>query len=296
MLKPTVTAAAFLACLVSTSAETTEPTMPGFDPARASFSYSGDTDFDDSSGSLDISRFDIRAILSKPIRPIDGLILLPLFNYEATSLGINGTPAGFPIGDEDLHSVSLSTFAFYTQEGSPWFFGGWGRVELATDFQDIGGDDFTFDLAGGAGYRFSDKFMLGFGGAVVNLNGDETFYPGIVFDWVVNEQVRIGLYGPIFIAAYTPDENWEFSFRGDPGGGDWNIEDTGGKSRTIDLSSYRLGLFANRRLTSKLWLTAGVGATVGNEIRLTRPDGDKLFDEDLEGGLFGEIGLRVTAW
>lgn len=296
MFKLTLTAAASVGCLISASAEALLPSVPEFDPARAAFSYSGAMDFDDAAGSLDLSRFEIRALLSRPIKALEGLTVLPVFEYKATSLDFSGTSPGFPIGDEDLHSINLSAFAISARDGSPWVYGGWGRAELATDFQDVGGDDFTFDLAGGAGYRFSDKFLLGVGAAVVNLNGDVKFYPGIAFDWIFNDQIRLGLYGPTFIAAYTPDENWELSLRGDSGGGVWNIEDTGGSSHSIDLTIYRLGLFASRRVTGKVWLSAGVGATFGNEIRLTQPDGDKLFEQDMGGGLFGEIGLRVTAW
>ena len=296
MFKMTTTAAASLGCLIAASAETILPSVPEFDPARAAFSYSGDMDFDGGPGSLDVSRFEIRALLSRPIKALDGLTVLPVFEYKATSLDFSGSPAGFPIGDENLHSVNLSAFAISARDGSPWVYGGWGRAELASDFQDLGSDDFTFDLAAGAGYRFNDKFLLGIGGALVNLNGDAQFYPGIAFDWIVSDCLRIGLYGPTFIAAYTPDEDWELSVRGDSGGGVWNIRDGGGTSHSIDLTSYRLGLFASRRLTGKLWLSAGVGATFGNEIRLTQADGDKLAKQNLESGLFGEIGLRVTAW
>ena len=227
---------------------------------------------------------------------MDGLTILPFFEYEATALDFNDTPADFPIGDEDLHSLNLSAFAISMREGSPWIYGGWARAELATDFEDVGEDDFTFDLGGGAGYRFNEKFTLGFGAVVLNLNGDTRFFPGIGFDWMVNDQVRIGLYGPTFIAAYSFDENWLFSLRGDSGGGIWNIDDADGRSHSIDLSSYRLGVYASRRLSGNLWLTAGAGATVGNDIRLTEPNGDRLFKEDMDTGLFGQITLRMKVW
>ncbi len=305
MLKKTVIAATSLGCLLSASAGTVQPAqtvqaapliVPEFDAVRALFSYSGEMNFEDGPGNLDVSRFELRAILAKPLTPFDGLTLIPIFEYRATSLDFNDTPAGFPINDEELHSVGVSSYALYSPQGSPWFFGGWARAEMASDFQDVGSDDFTFDIAAGAGYRFNDRFLLGIGGAAVNINGDATFYPGVAFDWIVSNEVRIGLYGPTFVAAYTPDENWEFSFRADSGGDVWNVRDSGGTSRSIDLTSYRLGLFASRRLTGDLWLTAGAGATVGNEIALTQPDGDELFEQEMDSGLFGQIGLRLKTW
>lgn len=293
MFKKSATAAAWIGCLISASARFD---VPDFDAARAIVSHAGDIDFDGGPGSLEISRFELRSLLSKPLTPADCLTILPVFEYKATSLEFDDVPGGFPIRDEDLHSLNLSAYAFAARDGSPWIGIGWARAEMAGDFQDFGGDDFTFDVAGGIAYRFNEKFTLGFGGAVANLNGDTTFYPGIGFDWIVNDAVRIGLYGPTFIAAYSPDANWEFSFRGDSGGGTWNISDDAGKSRSIDLTSYRFGLFASRRLTGQLWLSAGAGATFGNEIRLTEPDGDKLFEQEMESGLFGQISLRLKAW
>lgn len=293
MFKKSLPAAAWLGCLVSASAEFV---VPEFDAAKASFSYSGDMNLDGGPGSLDVSQFELRALLSKPIRPVEGLTILPVFEYKATGLDFSGTPAGFPIGDEELHSINLSAFVLSSCQGSPWIYGAWGRAEMATDFQAVGKDDFTFDLAGGVGYRFNDRFLFGIGGATTNINGDVAFYPGIGFDWAVCDMVRIGLYGPTFIASFTPDTNWEFSVRGESGGDIWNIRDTAGKSRSIDLTTYRVGLFASRRLTGELWLTGGVGATVGNEIRLTNPNGDHAFKRDLNSGAFGQIGLRLTTW
>lgn len=294
MLKIPVSAAAvLLACILSVTAQ---PAVPGFDAARVTFGHDGEMDFDDGPGSLSISRFELRSVLSKPISPAEGLTILPFFGYEATALDFDDTTAGFPIGDEDLHSLSLSAFAVSMREGSPWVYGGWAQAELATDFQDVGEDDFTFDLGGGVGYRFNEKFTLGLGAVVLNLNGDSRVYPGISFDWMVNDQVRVGLYGPTLIAAYSLDENWLFSLRGEPGGGVWNIRDDDGQSHSIDLSSYRLGAYASRRLSENLWLTAGAGATVGNDIRLTEPNGDRLSKQEMDAGLFGQIALRMKAW
>jgi len=293
MFKKSTTAALALGSVLSASAQSM---APGLDASSATFNYAGEMDFDGSAGSLSVSSFDIRTLLCKPLSPMTGLTILPSFEYKATGLDFNGVSPGYPIGDEDLHSLSLSAVALSMRDGCPWIYGAWARAELASDFQDISGDDFTFDLAAGAGYRFNEKFTLTFGGAVMNLNGDTQFYPGIGFDWVVNDQVRVGLYGPTFIASYTPDENWMFSVRGDASGGIWNISDTGGASRSIDLSSYDLGVFVNRRLTGELWLSAGAGATLGNEIRLTEPNGDKLFKQDLNSGLFAQVSLRLKSW
>lgn len=289
-----ITVGVLLGFSISAFAET--PTVPGFDVTEATFNYTDGMDFQDRDGSLNTSRFEIQSLLSKPLIPIAGLNILPQFRYDLTSLDFDGASSSLPFRDEDLHTLSLRVFAVKMDDSSPWFYGGFANVDLASDFQDIDGDDFTFDVAAGVGYRFTDKFTLGAGAAVININGDMRVFPAINFDWLISDKLRVGQYGPIFIAAYTPDGDWLVSLRGEPAGGIWNITNDGGQSNSIDISSYQFGLYLSRRIMGQLWLTAGAGASFGNEIRLTEPNGDKISAEDLESGLFGQIGLRLKAW
>jgi hypothetical protein len=300
-----ITAAIWIACVAATSAGepaaapplSAEIKLPNVDVARTAFTYVDDMDFDDLDGGLSITEFDFISALSRPITVAGDIKLLPFLQYGWTGLDFDGTDAVFPIGDEDLHELSLHLAAVKTNQGSPWLYGGWARAELASDFQHIDGDDLTFDIAGGVGYRFSDSFTLAAGTVALNLNGDVWFCPGINFDWVVNDATRIGIYGPMTLVTYAPCEDWKFSLRGMPGGGTWNITDDHGDSMSIDLSSYRVGAFASRRLAGKLWLTAGAGVTVFNNIEYSDPDGDdEVLDEDLESGFFGQIGLSLKAW
>lgn len=300
-----LTTTIWLACLAAASAgepaipaaAPSENKLPDIDVVSGSFTYSGDTDFDDIDGSLGITEFNLISALSRPITVARDIMLLPMLQYELTSLDFDNTNRGFPLGDEDLHSVSLHLAAVKFDKDSPWLYGAWARAEVASDFQHMDGDDITFDIAGGVGYRFNDSFTLAAVAAVLNLNGDTWFCPGINFDWEVNDQVRVGLYGPMAVISYTPCEDWKFSMRGSPGGGIWNITDDNGDSKSIDMSSYQVGAYASRRLTGKLWLNAGAGMTIANNITYSDPDGDnEVLDEDLESGLFGQIGLSLKAW
>ncbi len=286
----------FLGCILSASAQPEQPLIPGFDFLRVAGVHSADMDLDDVEGSLDISRFEFRSLLSRPISPLEGLSIIPVFEYTLTSLDFSGTAPLFPVRDEDLHSISLSSFFIQTLGDSPWFLVAWTRAEMSGDFRHISGDTFTFDAALAAGYRVNDKFMIGIGGVVLNLNGDTSFLPGISFDWIVNDQVRVGLYGPKFLATYAANDCWEFSLRGDPGGGDWNIRTAAGDSRGIDLTSYRVGLYATRTLTENLSIEAGAGMTFLNEIEFKRTGGGKKSSYDLEEGVYAEIGLRLREW
>jgi len=276
--------------------KSSEPVFPGLDFVKASFSYAGGMDLDDTAGELETFTLDARSVLSGPINPINDLTLLPMIQYKATRLNWKDTPAGFPIEDEDVHSIALSSYVLYSQQGSPWLFGGWVRAELATDFQHINGDDVTFDIIAGAAYKFSDRLTFGLGVAAINLNNDEDYLIGPVLDWKISDQFRVGVLGPDVTASYTPSEDWEFSLRGYTAGDEWNIRDAAGQSTTLDLDSYRVGLFADRRLSGDLWLRVGAGVTVMNEIEIKSPSGNRAYKDDLDEGWFGEIALRLNVW
>lgn len=301
-----LTTAAWLGCLAAASAgepaatqstSVQEVKFPNMDEAMANFTFSDEMDFEDIAGSLSITEFDMMSLLSRPITVGGDIMLIPAMQYGLTSLDFDGVSPAFPVGDEDLHSVSMHLAAIKINKGSPWFYGAWARAELASDFQHINGDDLTFDIAGGVGYRYTDSFTVGVGAAVLNINGDAWICPGINFDWVLNEKTRIGLYGPMALISYTPNDDWNFGLRGTPGGGVWNITDDNGDSKSVDISSYQVGAFAGRRLVGKLWLNAGVGFTVANGIEYSDQDGDnEILDEDMDSGLFGRIGLSLKAW
>ena len=273
-----------------------QPVIPGFDFTKAYATFSGGMDIDNRSGDLDVYTLGARSALSQPISPSNSFTILPMAEYKVTRLNFSGTDAAFPIEDEDVHAISLSSFFLYSETSSPWIFGGWARAELATDFQHLNGDDVTFDVIAGVAYKFSDSLTVGLGGAVVNLNGDEEFYFGPAIDWKPSECFRAGLYGPNAVAIWTPSENWEFSLRGDTAGDEWNIRDADGNSTTLNFDSYRVGLFADRRLTGDLWLRVGGGVTIANEISYQKTNGKNLSTDDLDSGYFGEIALRLKVW
>ena len=281
------------ATLLTASAQ---PVIPGYDVTKASFVYSGGMDLDETDGEMEVYTFEARTAICKPINPSSNFTILPVIQYEGTRVNFKDTPPGFPIEDEDVHSISLSSFFLYSDASSPWIFGAWARAELATDFQHINTDDLTFDVVAGAGYKFSENLTVGLGVAAINLNNDEDLYIGPAFDWKVNDCVRIGLLGPNAVASWTPDENWEISLRGDASGDEWNIRDAAGDSTTLDLDTYRVGLYADRRLTGDLWLRVGAGMTVMNEIEIKSPGGNTAYQDDLDEGWFGEITLRLKVW
>lgn len=290
------TAHAGTSSVATTSTSSSAVGLPAINAAALRFTYADDMDLDDDDGSLSVSRLQLFSVLSKPLTPLEGLTIIPAFEYKLTSLDFDGVSSAVPIRDEDLHSINLSALAISMRDDTPWMWTAFAQTKMNTDFQHVDGDDFTFDVAGGVGYRFSKSFVLGLGAAVANLNAHEQFYVGPNFDWVVNDSLRVGAYGSMFLATYKITDDWLLNLRGESGGGLWNITDEGGKSRAIDLTTYNLSLIASRRLTGNLWLNAGAGFTFANEIRLTRTSGDKIYTEDLDSGLFGTVSLTMLTW
>ncbi len=268
---------------------------PQFDFLRGGATRTGEMDLDSGPGELTVSRYDLRAILSRPIPLWEGLTLVPMFNYEVTTLEFSGA-TGFPIHDEGLHSASLSAFFIQNFADSPWFAVAWSRAEMATDYQGISSDSFTFDTALGLFYKFNSCFTFGLGVTATNFNGDTELFPGINFDWAPTENFRMGIYGPNAVATYRINNNWNVSLEGQPGGGNWNISDDFGQSRTIQLDSYWVGLDTHHRISGELWISAGLGYTFGNEIEIRDNRGGNSAGSEMGGAPLARVTLRLREW
>lgn len=270
----------------------------GLNVARVEMVGSGGMDFDNSAAEVDDLTFEAGAFLSKPVDLFAGISMLPYFKYEAHFLRPDGVPAGIPLGDEDLHQLDLSFYLYRMESGSPWISGAWIGPSIASDFESVSDDDFFLNLAAGAGYRFSDKLIVGAGVGALNLTGDTAVYPGIGFFWNPSDDIFVALYGPNFRAGWELTDSWRLAFEVRPNGGIWNIDTVGG-SRNIDFSSFRVGLGSSHRLTEKLWLSYGGGVTLGNALNITSTDGSDLYKntlDDLDQGFYGFVSLGLKAW
>lgn len=269
--------------------------LPSFDLARLSYLQTGGMDFEDIDADLTLSQFEFRSFFAKPVEIIKDLNFIPMIGYKFTDVDFDGlnTPL---LHDEALHSIYLSGVFFKNFDNSPWFAAGWTRAELATDFQSVDSDAFTYDVALGVGYRFSESFTLGAGAAVLNINSDVQVFPGINFDWQPNECLQIGLYGPNLRAAYTVNDRWNLAVRGMPTGGSWVYNTDFDITQTLDITSYSLGLYTENNLFGNFWLSAGVGYSFLNNLEIRDNDGSNGIDTDLDGAPFAEIAIGLRRW
>jgi len=266
------------------------------DAARLTGTLSGSMSIDGAPGDLDVNSLTLRGLLPGLIGEYGGWAVVPFLSYTFTDIDFSGTAAGFPIGDEDLHTISLNNLVFRTFCDKAWLVSGWTRASVSTDFQSFGSDDWFFDIGGGAGYRVNDRLMLGVGAAVTDLSGDPAFFIGPNFDYAIDDKTRVGFYGPFFIFNHDFNDDWQFGIRGEPGGGIWNIRDDGGRSRNIEFSSYRLGVNVGRRIAGDWWFGAMVGVTLGNDIAIKNPGGGNRIKYEADESMFGQILLRRRIW
>ena len=293
-------AATTMACLVSASAQ---PVIPGLDGTMAAFTHTGNMNFDQVPGSLELTRLEVRALFPQSVLPGNGWTIQPVFDFEASILQFKQVRTSVFADPQTLHSfnvypsvIDIGALALSIHDDSPWIYGAWADAHLATDFRHASYSDLSYQFAGGTGYRFNDRFTLGIGGALTNPDGQMKFHPGIGLEWIVNEQFQVGGCGPAWFVTYHPDVDWQLSLRGDSADEFWNISDNRGRPLSIDLSSYQIGIFASRRLTGHFWLQAGAGVTIANEFQLNDSNSDKLVRQGLDSGLFGQISLTIGLW
>ncbi|MEP2776315.1 MAG: DUF6268 family outer membrane beta-barrel protein [Luteolibacter sp.] len=272
-----------------------ELALPEFDFLKFTATQTGGMDFKNEPGDLSLTQYSLTAFLSRPEALTDSLTMIPYFSYSLTQLDFDNS--AFPVGDEDFHSTSLSAIFVQDFANSPWFGVAWTRAELATDFQAIGEEDVTFDLALGVGYKVSDTLTVAAGFMAANFNGDLQFYPGLNFMWAPCEDFSMALYGANFFAKYEMNDNWYLSVNGEQGGGIWNINDAQGNSRSVDLDSYWVSLSTHHRITGELWFSAGLGYTFANEIEIRgNRGGGPSTSRELDGAPLAQISLSLHDW
>ena len=272
-----------------------ELAMPSFDLLRMRYESGESRGFDGSDAELKHSDFSIGAFLSKPIKLGSDWRAIPYMSYAQTQLDFDNLGAGVPFRDEDLHEVSLSALLFRKAAGSPWGLGAWGRVRFSSDGQDVDGDDFLYDFGIGAGYQVNDRLTLGLAFVGLEVGRDSFYVPGPMIMWKPKDNLSLGVMGPLLISKWEVTDNWTLALRGAPDGGTWNVDDDG-ESNNYDLSSYAIRFHTEHRLKDNLWLSLGVGYTFGGDFEVRDSSDNRIFKDDLEGGLSYSIGFRLRSW
>lgn len=225
------------------------------------------------------------------------LHFMPLFGYKATQMRLTDTLSNYPFKDENLHALSLSGVLFYGNETDPLIFGAFGSVNLTSDFDHITEQDFNYHTGFGAGFQFSRSLVLGAGITVLDINRDPYVMAGPFLIWSIDDSKSFSIMGPNLDADWKISPSWHVSVKGELNSGTWNIETAQSNSRVIDLSGYRIGLFSEYNISGNLWLSTGIGTTLATNLELKSAKGDDvLLSQDVDSGLFTQIGLTLKSW
>jgi Domain of unknown function (DUF6268) len=252
----------------------------------------GEVDADDGGPDFQMDQFRLQTSFGKPITLADSLYLLPGFRYEYTDFE---GPAAFKGSySDDLHMVELPMLFLYKPDGSPWSYNARFSPTIASDFESVGSDDFFMDVRLGAEYKFNDRFRLNFGAAYTRLMGEPQVLPYVGFEYDMNDQWQFALRGATLEARYKMNDSWIVRFIGEGAGGYWNIDTP--NSDYLSVSSYRVGVSIEHEIREDLWITAGAGFTLANEVEWLDDSDDTIRKEDYDEGAYFTLGLRLRDW
>jgi hypothetical protein len=223
----------------------------------------------------------------------DELKLFYGINYRFTCIDEGGFSSGADLSH--LHDLIVPFSFIYDSSTSPWSFFAQISGQLATDFRDVTGDDLDYSARLGAQYKFSNTFSLNFGAARVRNFGDAMVLPALGCTWQPSKDWSFTILGPRITLSHQISDHLIIRGGGFPTGGLWNIEDDTGNSVDYGFASYNAGVGIDFKLRRGIWVTAWAGANFANQLRAEK-NGDTLFEEDLENGLFGYLGINLYEW
>ncbi|MDB2673724.1 DUF6268 family outer membrane beta-barrel protein [Akkermansiaceae bacterium] len=223
----------------------------------------------------------------------DELKLFYGVNYRFTRIDEGNFASGADL--DHLHDIILPFSLAYTPSDSPWSFFAQVSGQLATDFNSITSDDLDYTARLGGQYEFSDKFSLNFGVARVRNFGESFVLPALGCTWEPTDDWSFTILGPRITLSHRISDRFIVRAGGFPTGGLWNVEDDAGNSVDYGFASYNAGMGIDFKLRRGVWLTAWAGANFANELRAEQ-NGNTIFEEELDSGFFGYIGINLYEW
>lgn len=263
-----------------------------FGVAKLQWHSYGTHDSERGATDLQFDQWRLQSPLHQPLSLTKDWYLLSGARYEQIHLdGPSATGAAF---EEDLHLLELPMVLLYRPEGSDWSYNARISPGLSSDLDSITTDDMFVDARLGGNYRWNEKTELNFGVAYTRAVGEPQIFPYLGFVYQANDQLRLQWRGFTVEARYRVMPSWVLRFTGEVVGGYWNIDTP--ESDYLALQSYRMGLTLERELAEDLWLVAGAGITMANELRWQDNANDTIRRDEFDGGSYFTLGLRLRDW
>lgn len=245
-------------------------------------------DFSDGSGTLDMFETRVRVPLFK--RRLDsGLRYGASLIHEYTMADFNGV---LGLGRLDLQSLELQMSAGYFPRTST----GWmglliASPGLASDFDGLSSDDFTFRVIAVGGYQFSRTFTLALAGYFSHSMEEQRALPGIGIIWRPSPRWAVQLTPPIGAVVWRATDSLAFNLTAFPSGGSWNVNDDAGRVNGVVISGYRVGAGLEYKLNPTWRFNLLAGMNVGGDFELRDSGNNVIRESDLDAVPFGMLGI-----
>lgn len=267
-----------------------ESFIPRFSVAGAYVSWSDEAGLSDGGGS--VSKYRLGADVAVPLIMNERFKLTAGAIYRFDQFDFDGVPEPLGGGSLELHRAELP-LNLWTDHSEKWK--SWLRFQpgLASDFENVSGDDLTLTALALLAYKYSDTLTFA-GGAYYSRDlGDSTVLPALGFIWEPSPRWIVGITAPRLEIIHAPTRDWLITANAFPSGGGWNVSGVSESGEDVDFnySAIRTSLGIDRRLTGRLWGFVDLGYEFAQEIELDGAGED--FSEDLDGNFFFNAGVKL---
>lgn len=263
-----------------------------FGVAKAQWFSYGDLEASDGAEDLQLQQWRMQTPFSKAQKLADSLYMMPAIRYEL--INFEGPSLGKGSFDDDLHMIELPLLFVYKSAQSPWSYNARISPGISSDMQSVSMDDAFCDARLGGSYSLNERLNINFGVSYTRAIGEPQVFPYLGFVYEMNDQWQIAWRGFSFEARCQLHESWILRMTSEATGGYWNIDTA--DSDYLTLQSYRAGFSIEREIRDDIWLVAGAGYTLGNEVTWLNDSGDTLRRERYDDGYYFNFGLRLRDW
>lgn len=273
-----------------------EPSLELIDPAALGFgvpAFTLDTtfqdtlDYDDGDGGFD--SIELRLIAPILKWQVGQWTLGATLNYSWVHGDFGDRQQ---LGTKEMQTVEAQLFAAYMPDNTPWWFLGFVKPGVATDFDDVTSDSFTASALALVGYRWSPRLDIAGGVYASYTLNDATVIPALGFLWRPNDQWIVQATPPIVAIGWRPTPDWTFGVVTYPAGDGWEVGKSGDTVRQVDLSLWRAAISAERKVGAHWRFSARVGVAFGGELELRDSDDRVIEETDLDAAPFGAFAVK----
>ena len=251
------------------------------------YQYLFGADFDTLPGEVSADEFS--AFFPVLLLSNDRMRVMTYLNYRATSFDTS-VPNLLPEGT--LHTIRLPVTFLYDYS-EKWLIGGMVMPGLSGDMNSTS-DAFSFSVVAGVGYK-QNPDLRWFGGVFYSQGfDDDILTPGLGVMWNPTPKWSVNVLPPFANASWRFHENYALTLFGRYESATWNVEaDSAGPDRDVAMSSLRVGLRLERRLSDHFWAQISGGVSFAREMEIETLSSATLQEDDVDAAPFVQAGVNI---